>query len=84
MGDSGYHIPVHRALSAPILTAGVPRSIAIANGTLAAALVLGLQNWYALPVCVVLHVGCVVATRYEPQWPELLRRALHLKSHYKP
>lgn len=84
MEIEGYRLPVHRALSAPVLTAGVPRNIAIANGTLTAALTFGLHSWYALPFCVVLHIACVVATRYEPQWPELLRRSLNLKHHYKP
>jgi len=41
----GFSIPVHRALSEPILLGGAPRSIAILNGTLAAALGLGLRLW---------------------------------------
>ena len=34
----GYAVPVHRALTEHILLGGAPRSIAILNGTLAAAL----------------------------------------------
>ena len=34
----GFVAPVHRALTVPILMGGAPRSIAIVNGTLAAAL----------------------------------------------
>ena len=34
----GFEAPVHRALTEPILMGGAPRSIAILNGTLAAAL----------------------------------------------
>src|ERR1700751_4415939 len=33
----GFEAPVHRALTEPILMGGAPRSIAILNGTLAAA-----------------------------------------------
>jgi hypothetical protein len=33
----GYETPIHRALTEPILMGGAPRSIAILNGTLAAA-----------------------------------------------
>ena len=41
----GFYAPVHRALTEPILLGGAPRSIAIANGTLAAAMALGLRLW---------------------------------------
>ena len=41
----GFSVPVHRALTEPILLGGAPRSIAILNGTLAAALGLGLRLW---------------------------------------
>jgi len=43
----GFEVPVHRALVEPILLGGVPRTIAIVNGTAAAALGLGLQQWIA-------------------------------------
>jgi type IV secretion system protein VirB3 len=35
---AGFVAPVHRALTEPILMGGAPRSVAIVNGTLAAAL----------------------------------------------
>ena len=41
----GYSVPVHRSLTAPILLAGAPRLATIVNGTLAAALGIGLQLW---------------------------------------
>jgi type IV secretory pathway TrbD component len=41
---AGFEAPVHRALTEPILLAGVPRSVAIINGTLAAAIGLGLRR----------------------------------------
>ncbi len=43
----GFEAPLHRALTEPILLGGAPRSIAIVNGTLAAAIGLGLQQWIA-------------------------------------
>ena len=42
---AGFHAPVHRALIEPILLGGAPRAVAIANGTLAAAISLGLRLW---------------------------------------
>jgi type IV secretory pathway TrbD component len=43
----GFAVPVHRALIEPILLGGAPRAIAILNGTVAAALGLGLRLWIA-------------------------------------
>ena len=43
----GFTVPVHRALTEPILLGGAPRAVAILNGTLAAALGLGLRLWVA-------------------------------------
>ena len=43
----GFSVPVHRALTEPILLGGAPRAVAILNGTLAAALGLGLRLWIA-------------------------------------
>lgn len=39
----GFEVPLHRSLTEPILLGGAPRTVAIANGTLAAAVGLGLQ-----------------------------------------
>ena len=43
----GFEAPVHRALTEPILLGGAPRAVAITNGTLAAAVGLGLRLWIA-------------------------------------
>jgi type IV secretory pathway TrbD component len=40
---AGFRVPVRRALTEPIFLGGAPRSVAILNGTLAAALGLGLR-----------------------------------------
>jgi type IV secretion system protein TrbD len=43
----GYSVPVHRSLTEPMMMAGAPRGVAILNGTIAAAVGLGLQMWVA-------------------------------------
>lgn len=43
----GFEVPIHGALGSPILLGGAPRMLAIVNGTLAAAVGLGLQQWLA-------------------------------------
>ena len=42
----GFTVPVHRALTEPILLGGAPRAIAIMNGTLAGAVGLGPDGDY--------------------------------------
>lgn len=79
----GFEVPVHTALSKPRLVAGVPRDVALLVFTAAAALVFGLQSWWSIPIYAAIHIGCALYTKYEPQWPEALRRSLRLKTHYR-
>ncbi|MDD4616386.1 MAG: VirB3 family type IV secretion system protein [Alphaproteobacteria bacterium] len=71
----GFDIPVHRALTEPILLGGAPRSVAILNGTLAAAVGLGLQQWIAgLGLFVLGHTLAAFAAKHDPDFlPVLLR-----------
>lgn len=73
----GYVVPLHRSLTEPILLAGAPRMAAIVNGTVAAALGLGLQMWGAgLLFWILAHGICVWAARRDPQFMEVLIRHL--------
>ena len=77
----GFTAPVHRALTEPILIGGAPRAIAIANGTLAAAIGLGLRLWLVgLVLWLVGHVLAVWAARRDPQIAEVARRHLRYPS----
>ena len=78
----GYEAPIHRALVEPILLGGAPRAIAIVNGTLAAALGLGLQQWVAgLGVWVLGHSLAVFAARRDPDFAAVLARHLRQRAH---
>jgi type IV secretion system protein VirB3 len=73
----GFEAPLHRALTEPILLGGAPRGIAILNGTLAAALGLGLQVWLAgLVFWVVGHSLAVFAAKRDPEFATVLARHL--------
>lgn len=68
---------MHRALIEPILLAGAPRVVAIANGTLAAAIGLGLRLWVAgVLIWLVGQLAAVWAARREAQFVEVVRRHL--------
>ena len=74
----GYEVPLHRSLTEPILLGGAPRAIAIANGTLAAAVGLGLRLW--LPSFVLWLIGHALAVwgaRLDPQFVPVIAR--HIK-----
>jgi type IV secretory pathway TrbD component len=74
--------PLHRSLTEPILLAGAPRVLALVNGTLAAALGLGLRLWLAgLAVWLVGHGLAVWATRRDPDFVEVARRHLRLPAY---
>ena len=78
----GFEAPVHRALVEPILLGGAPRGIAIINGTVAAALGLGLQQWIAgLVVWAIGHTLLAVAAKRDPDFAPVLARHLRQKGH---
>ena len=73
----GYFVPVHRSLTEPILLGGAPRAVAIANGTLASAIALGLRLWLVGAVFwIVGHTLAVWGARRDPLFIEVGRRHL--------
>ena len=78
----GFEAPVHRALVEPILLGGAPRTIAILNGTVSAALGLGLQQWLAgLGLWAVGHSLAVLAAKRDPDFLPVLVRHLRQRGH---
>jgi len=78
----GFDAPVHRALTEPILLAGAPRALAILNGSLAAAIGLGLRLWIVgLAIWLVGHALSVWAARRDPHFVEVVRRHVRIPTH---
>ncbi len=79
----GFEVPIHGSLGSPILLGGAPRGIAIVNGTLAAAIGLGLQQWIAgLVLWAIGHSLCVFAARRDPAFAPVLIRHLRQRSYF--
>ena len=78
----GFEAPVHRALTEPILLGGAPRAIAILNGTLSAAIGLGLRLWIAgLLLWIIGHMAAVRAAKRDPDFVEVVRRHVRIPVH---
>ena len=78
----GYTVPVHRALTEPILLGGAPRAIAIMNGTLAGAVGLGLRLWLVgIAIWAIGHVTAVWAAKRDPEFVEVARRHVRIHGH---
>ena len=77
----GFEAPLHRSLTEPIFLAGAPRSVAVLNGTLAAAVGIGLHLWIpGLFLWIVGHFLAVWGAKIDPQYVEVFSR--HMK--HKP
>ena len=69
-------------LTQKIMIAGVPREMALLNGTLTAALVLGLHSLWGLPVGFLIHSFAVALSRKDQQFFETFRRQVKQKRFY--
>ena len=79
----GFEAPIHTSLGQPILLGGAPRGLAIVNGTIAAAIGLGLQQWLAgLALWAIGHSIAVAAARRDPDFALILLRHLRQRSHF--
>ncbi len=71
----GFEVPVHRALTEPILLGGAPRAVAIG---------LGLQQWIAgLGLFVAGHTLAVFAARRDPNFLPVLARHLRQRGWWR-
>jgi type IV secretion system protein VirB3 len=79
---AGFYAPVHCALIEPILLGGAPRAVAIINGTLAAAIGLGLRLWIVgVVIWLVGHLAAVWAAKRDPAFVDVVRRHLRYPQH---
>ena len=79
---AGFYAPLHRALTEPILLGGAPRAVAIINGTLAAAVGLGLRLWIVGGlIWLIGHVAAVWAAKRDPAFADVVRRHLRYPQH---
>ncbi|SEI56035.1 type IV secretion system protein VirB3 [Sphingobium sp. AP50] len=79
----GYEVPIHGSLGSPLLLGGAPRGLAIVNGTLAAAVGLGLQQWLAgILLWAVGQSVAVMAAHRDPSFAPVLLRHIRQKGYF--
>jgi type IV secretory pathway TrbD component len=86
MGPSsidGFEIGFHSSLSEPVTIAGVPRMIAVLNGTLTAVLSLGLQvPVIGIPLGLGIHAACYWLNKRDPYFFEALKRHIRQRPYW--
>jgi type IV secretory pathway TrbD component len=80
-------IPIHRALTRPVLLAGADRELAIANGVIVAALLFGIGlSWYTASVSAALlligHWALVLLAKHDPDLRRVYVRHVALAAFY--
>ena len=81
----GFEVPLHRSLTEPIFMGGAPRAVAVVNGTLAAAVGIGLRLWLVgTALGLVGHVLAVWGAKADPQFMEVFARHVKHKAFLEP
>jgi type IV secretion system protein VirB3 len=81
----GFEVQLHRSLTEPIFMGGAPRAVAIVNGTLAAAVGIGLRLWLVgIALGLVGHVLAVWGAKADPQFMEVFARHVKHKAFLEP
>ncbi len=80
-------VPVHRALTRPLLLAGADRELVLANGVIVAALLFGIGlSWYTAGVSIALlgigHWGLVLLAKHDPDLRRVYVRHVVLGAFY--
>ena len=81
----GYEVPLHLALTQPVLFAGVPRAFGILNVVVSLVVALGLHVWWlGLPVGFAVHGVAMFMTKRDPAWFDILRAHVRQPIHLDP
>ena len=80
---NGFIVPIHRSLTMSVMIAGLPRKIAILNGTVIIAFVIGAHSLWILPVGIVTHLVLVALHRRDPEILAVLKRNINRPPHLR-
>lgn len=79
----GYRLPLHTSLTRPLLLGGVPRTFAILNATVAAAIAFGLQQpLIGIPLWIAVQAAGAFASARDPWFLDTWPRAMAKPSYF--
>ena len=78
----GYYLAFHQSMTRPIMLKGVPRKLAILNGTWTTAFGLGGQVWWVIPIGLGLHFLASWGAKQDPWFFDVLLEHIKTKSYY--
>jgi len=79
----GFEIGFHSSLSEPVTIAGVPRMMAVLNGTMTAVLALGLQvPWIGIPLGLAVHGAAFWLNKRDPYFFDALKRHIRQRPYW--
>lgn len=79
----GFRIPVHKSLTSKHMLGGVPMRLAIFNWTFCVALTMPLRTWYAIPISLFIHAVAYALAQRDPQFYDVIKRSIWLKTFYR-
>lgn len=79
----GYYVLFHRSMTRPILLKGVPRTLAILNGTWTTAFGLGGQIWWIIPIGLLFHFLASLGAKKDPWFFDVLLEHIKTKTYYR-
>jgi type IV secretion system protein TrbD len=80
----GFHVDIHQSLVEPILLAGIPRNLAYLMWTIIAAVALGLREIWVVPFGIVIHISIAAATKHDPMFFDVFKKAIKTPKHLVP
>jgi type IV secretion system protein TrbD len=80
----GFEVDIHQSLIEVILLGGLPRNLALVLWTSTAAMVLGLHVIWILPFAFMLYVPLTIASKKDPYFFEVFKRALRTPKRLVP
>jgi type IV secretion system protein TrbD len=80
----GYYATVHRSLTEPVLTAGVPRNVAIVLGMSGALFCVAWHIWAFAPLVVLAYLVAVFICRRDPYIFDIVLQNRGQKNVYFP
>lgn len=79
----GFRVPLHQSMTMHHLMLGVPRTLCIVIWTFCIALSLPLHSWYAIPLCLFIHLVSARAAKKDPQFWDVVKRTIQFKTFYR-